>query len=80
MKLERPDVNLQTEHRKFIDHWTAKTGRDATKLDWDATWRNWIRNAKPNQNNNTKPSRTDQGIAETQALKQLYTHEHEERA
>jgi hypothetical protein len=46
MKTERPDVDLQAEHRKFIDHWTAKTGRDATKLDWDATWRNWIRNAR----------------------------------
>lgn len=73
MKTERPDVNLQTEHRKFIDYWTAKTGRDATKLDWDATWRNWIRNAKPTQHNGTTISKTDQGIAETQALKQHYT-------
>jgi hypothetical protein len=73
MKTERPDINLQTEHRKFIDYWTAKTGRDATKLDWDATWRNWIRNAKPTQHNGTTISKTDQGIAETQALKQHYT-------
>lgn len=27
--------------QQFRDHWVAKTGKDATKLDWPATWRNW---------------------------------------
>lgn len=27
----------------FRDYWTAKSGADATKLDWSATWRNWCR-------------------------------------
>lgn len=36
---------LRKEHAKFIDYWLAKSGRDGTKLDWDATWRNWMRNA-----------------------------------
>lgn len=43
---ERPDVDLRTETAKFRDHWHAKAGKDATKLDWDATYRNWIRNAR----------------------------------
>lgn len=30
----------------FRDYWTAKSGRDATKLDWPATWRNWVRNSR----------------------------------
>lgn len=30
---------------QFRDYWHAKAGRDAVKLDWAATWRNWIRNA-----------------------------------
>jgi hypothetical protein len=47
MATQCPLVDLHAEHVKFIDHWIAKTGRDATKLDWDATWRNWIRNARP---------------------------------
>lgn len=47
MKAERPDVNLEAEHRKFVDYWTSKSGASATKLDWNATWRNWIRNARP---------------------------------
>lgn len=36
---------LRREHDKFIDYWRGKSGRDATKMDWDATWRNWMRNA-----------------------------------
>lgn len=46
MRTECPNVNLEAENRKFVDYWTAKAGKDATKLDWDATWRNWIRRAK----------------------------------
>ena len=30
----------------FADFWHAKAGKDACKLDWLATWRNWIRNQK----------------------------------
>lgn len=31
------------EAQKFVDHWTAATGQNATKRNWRATWRNWIR-------------------------------------
>jgi hypothetical protein len=27
----------------FRDYWLAKSGRDAVKSDWHATWRNWVR-------------------------------------
>jgi hypothetical protein len=27
----------------FRDYWVAKPGRDACKLDWLGTWRNWVR-------------------------------------
>lgn len=30
---------------KFRDYWLAKSGKDATKLDWQRTWRNWLRTA-----------------------------------
>lgn len=30
----------QTE--RFINYWSAKPGKDGTKTDWRATWRNWI--------------------------------------
>lgn len=31
----------------FRDHWVSKPGPDARKLDWEATWRNWVRREKP---------------------------------
>ena len=33
---------IRFEAEKFRDHWTSATSK-ATKLDWLATWRNWIR-------------------------------------
>lgn len=36
-------VSIEGEFAKFCDHWWAKSGKDATKDDWLATWRNWIR-------------------------------------
>lgn len=34
-----------TEAAKFRDYWIGQGGQKGTKLDWDATWRNWVRNA-----------------------------------
>lgn len=45
-KTERPDVDVVLEAKKFADYWHAKAGKDACKLDWRATWRNWVRNAR----------------------------------
>jgi hypothetical protein len=36
---------IDVEAEKFRNYWTAKGGREAAKLDWAATWRNWILNA-----------------------------------
>lgn len=33
------------ELAKFRDYWRAVPGQKGTKLDWDATWRNWLRTA-----------------------------------
>ncbi|USP02163.1 YdaU family protein [Bartonella taylorii] len=38
--------HVKVEIAKFRDYWKAKTGKDATKTDWQATWRNWVRNSK----------------------------------
>ena len=45
-KQERPDLNLQSVGEQFRDYWSAKAGSGSTKLDWQATWRNWVRNQK----------------------------------
>lgn len=39
------------ELEKFTDFWRAKAGADACKLDWDATWRNWVRRAAESRPN-----------------------------
>jgi hypothetical protein len=33
------------EFEKFCDHFRARAGPNGRKLDWDATWRNWVRKA-----------------------------------
>lgn len=43
---ERPQWTAEDVRRcadRFRDYWIAKTGKDATKADWEATWRNWVR-------------------------------------
>lgn len=45
---ECPGVDLLAEFRKFVDYWTAVPGAKGRKLDWDATFRNWIRRAAEN--------------------------------
>lgn len=40
------EATVRDQAARFADFWRAKTGKDATKADWEATWRNWCRNAK----------------------------------
>lgn len=50
---EVPTVDVDASTRRFVDYWRAETGAKATKLDWIATWRNWLRrdadSKKPNR-------------------------------
>lgn len=34
---------------QFRDYWISKSGASATKVDWNATWRNWCRKASENK-------------------------------
>jgi len=43
---ERPDLNAQKVFDGFKDYWVAKAGSTGVKLDWTATWRNWVRNQR----------------------------------
>lgn len=38
-------ARVTSEGAKFGDFWRAKAGKDAAKLNWLSTWRNWIRGA-----------------------------------
>lgn len=37
-----PNVNINHSTEVFVNYWRAKAGRDATKVDWLATWKNWL--------------------------------------
>lgn len=42
---------IRREAENFKDYWKARSGPTASKLDWEATWRIWMRKApKGNQN------------------------------
>lgn len=40
-----PFIDLDRETANFIDFWSGKSGQAATKLNWIATWRKWMRTA-----------------------------------
>lgn len=42
-RAKRPDLDPTVTASKFRDYWTAKPGAAGRKLDWAATWRNWVR-------------------------------------
>ena len=43
---ERSDLNPTVVFDGFRDYWVSVAGSKGVKLDWTATWRNWIRNQK----------------------------------
>lgn len=45
-RTERRDLNPQIVADRFRDYWTAQPGAKGRKLDWSATWRNWVRNER----------------------------------
>ena len=71
MREKCPGVDLKHEHEKFVDYWCAQPGAKGRKLDWPATWRNWIRHAWERLPASAGSQATsDQRVAAVQALKQ----------
>lgn len=42
----RPDLKPLDVADRFRDYWAAVPGAKGRKLDWPATWRNWVRSEK----------------------------------
>lgn len=38
--------DTREEAEIFANYWQAKSGQQATKLDWRKTWANWVRNSR----------------------------------
>lgn len=56
--------NTLEEAHKFRDYWHSQPGQKGVKLDWQATWRNWCRNAK------TTPVKTTGETAYQRSMRQ----------
>jgi len=73
------EEQIDNEANKFRDYWIAKAGKDAVKLNWSATWRNWCRTAKDrsrassysntNRDQQKSGSRVDAALRALQAAK-----------
>jgi uncharacterized protein YdaU (DUF1376 family) len=53
------------EGEKFRDYWLGQPGQKGVKLDWQATWKNWIRKAADDRRaklTSVKPSDLDAAI------------------
>lgn len=42
----RPDLNPKDTFESFTDYWVSVAGAKGVKLDWSATWRNWVRSQR----------------------------------
>jgi len=66
---ERPDLDAGLLAAKFRDYWCGVPGAKGRKLDWPATWRNFVRSefsrAPPAR---ASPSRSDRLSATVAAL------------
>lgn len=84
-------VDGPREHQKFMNYWRAKAGAGATKLDWPATWRNWMLSAAERfqparaspgnvvalRDHQPRPSTADLRVADAMALAQRLSAEEE---
>ena len=43
-KETRPELHPTRIFDQFKDYWISQAGQKGVKLDWFATWRNWVRN------------------------------------
>jgi hypothetical protein len=45
-RAERSDLNPTEVVERFRDYWSAQPGAKGRKVNWSATWRNWVRNER----------------------------------
>ena len=50
-KEQRPELHPTKTFDQFKDYWVSQAGQKGVKLDWFATWRNWVRNTNAPKSN-----------------------------
>jgi hypothetical protein len=58
-KSKRPDLNPECVADRFRDYWLAQPGINGRKTDWKATWRNWVRSERVNQQESHNPQNSN---------------------
>jgi len=65
------DQSIRREADKFRDYWLAQPGQKGIKLDWQATWRNWIRRRVDDRPRNTTTKPQQPSIIERSARNRM---------
>jgi hypothetical protein len=60
MREHFPSIDLKLETHAFKDYWASVPGTKAKKSDWNATWRNWIRNTAKREHHPSKTNNWDE--------------------
>lgn len=68
---ERPELDLTREAETFADHWHAAAGAKGRKANWQATWRNWIRNSRNGDGNAKRTQPRESLSAKSERLNRL---------
>lgn len=66
---EAPNAGRR-DHDAFVDFWRGKSGAAARKVDWPATWRNWMRKASDERPPGRR-STTDERVAQARSLRDM---------
>lgn len=63
---------LMIELPKFTDYWRSQPGQRGVKLDWPATFRNWLRKAHDHRGHThgTRQPRTDRRLSAVEQVEQ----------
>jgi uncharacterized protein YdaU (DUF1376 family) len=69
-------MDADKELAKFRDYWLAVPGAKGVKLDWDATWRNWVRKAAEDRTRGRSPPKRQTTVeAANEILEEMRKHE-----
>jgi uncharacterized protein YdaU (DUF1376 family) len=67
-------VKARHEQIQFKDYWRSVPGAKGVKLDWDATWRNWVRSAAERKGH-SPPKRQTYSEAANEIIQEMREHE-----
>ncbi len=63
---KRPELDVMNIAEQFKNYWTALAGSKAKKLDWFATWKNWVMKQNAPKQSYKKPLKGHGVISDSQ--------------